>query len=92
VVAVLALGPEEGIESNVVKATFVGNTRSRATFVASSRLAGDPAQTRISGVVLDNSNNPIQGVTLHIEGTRLTTQSDARDNLSYNPRQSDMYS
>ncbi len=84
-VAVLALGPEEGIENNVVKATFAGNTGSRATFVASGRLAGDPAQTRISGVVLDNSNNPIAGVTLHIEDTGLTTQSDAQGQFVLQP-------
>ena len=84
-VAVLTLGPEEGIENNVVSATYAGNTGSRVTFVASGKLAGDPAQTRISGVVLDNSNNPIPGVTLHVEGTSLTVQSDAQGQFVLQP-------
>lgn len=72
---VLTLGPDEGFDNNMVKATFPGNAGAPATFVASGKITGNPAETQISGVVLDNSNVPIAGVTLHIEGTALTTQS-----------------
>ena len=61
--ALLTLGPIAGIANNLVEATFVGNTGSPARFSATSLRSGDPTQTTISGVVLDNSNNPIQGVT-----------------------------
>ncbi len=75
---VLTLGLEEGFDNNVVEATFPNNPGAAAVFMASGKVAGDPADTTISGVVLDNSNNPIAGVTLHIEDTGLTTESDAQ--------------
>jgi hypothetical protein len=64
--AALTLGPIAGIANNLVEATFVGNTGSPARFAATSLQSGDPTQTTISGVVLDNSNNPIQGVTIRL--------------------------
>jgi hypothetical protein len=74
--AVLTLGFQEGIDNNLVRATFPGNTGFPASFTASGRVAGDPAETKVSGVVLDNTNLPIPGVTLRIDGTALSTQSD----------------
>jgi hypothetical protein len=74
--AILILGQQEGISNNLVEANFAGNTGFPVTFTASGMAAGDPAQTKISGVVLDNTNIPIAGVTLSVEGTTLTTQSD----------------
>lgn len=44
--------------------------------MASGRVPGDPADTAVSGVVLDNTNVPIEGVTLHIEDTELFVRSD----------------
>ncbi|MGH7964138.1 MAG: carboxypeptidase regulatory-like domain-containing protein, partial [Candidatus Binatia bacterium] len=73
---VLTLGPDEGFDNNVVEANIPGNPGSAASFTASSKVPGDPADTSISGVVLDNSNTPIAGVTLYINGSPLTTQSD----------------
>ena len=64
VAATLVLGPDEGNANNLVEATFVSNTGGPATFTASGRMPGDPVQTTISGVVLDNSNIPIPGVTV----------------------------
>jgi len=64
--ALLTLGPIAGIANNLVEATFAGNTGSPARFSATSLQSGDPAQTTISGVVLDNSNNPIPGVTIRL--------------------------
>lgn len=83
--AVLTLGLQEGIENHVVEATFPGNPGLPASFVASGKVAGDPAQTKISGVVLDNTDRPIPGVTLRIEGTALVTQTDAQGQFLLQP-------
>jgi hypothetical protein len=64
VAATLTLGTQEGNANNIVEATFPDNQSSSAGFVASGRAPGDPARTTISGVVLDNSNRPIPGVTM----------------------------
>lgn len=66
VLAVLSLGPEAGQDNNVVEANFPGNSGFAAAFAASGKIPGDPAQTAISGVVQDNSNNPIPGVTMRL--------------------------
>lgn len=83
--AVLTLGLQEGIENHVVEATFPGNPGLPASFVASAKVAGDPAQTRISGVVLDNTDRPIPGVTLRIEGTALVTQTNEQGQFLLQP-------
>ncbi len=64
VAATLTLGMQEGNANNLVSATIAGNIGSAAGFTASGRAAGDPAKTTITGVVLDNSNQPIPGVTI----------------------------
>ena len=61
--AVLTLGAQAGIANSEVQATFSGNTGAAATFVATAVTPGNPAQTQITGVVLDNSGTPITGVT-----------------------------
>jgi hypothetical protein len=76
--ALLTLGPGGDLEGNIVEADFAGNPGGPAVFVATGQVAGDPAATRISGVVLDNSNNPIAGVTLRVEETALTARTDAQ--------------
>ncbi|MCB1054978.1 MAG: carboxypeptidase regulatory-like domain-containing protein [Acidobacteria bacterium] len=73
----LILGAEAGTASDVVEATLASDpTGPFASFVASARVAGNPAQTALTGLVLDNSDQPVPGVTLTIEGTALSTQSD----------------
>jgi hypothetical protein len=67
VAAVLTLGSAAG--PNVVTANFTGNTGLPATFTAQGLVPGPPANTTISGVVLDNSNNPINGVTMRLYQT-----------------------
>jgi hypothetical protein len=62
--AVLTLGIQEGIRNNLVSANFEGNTGFPATFSASGMVAGNAANTTVTGVVLDNSNNPLAGVTI----------------------------
>lgn len=77
-VVALTLGPEEGIGNNVVEATVVGSEPPVGTsFTATGRTAGDPADTSISGVVLDNTNQPVPGVTLRLFGTAITAVTDA---------------
>ena len=69
--AVLTLGPQEGINNNVVNSIFPGLTGLPAVFTASGLAPGNPADTTVSGVVLDNSNTPIPGATAKILGTNL---------------------
>ena len=83
--AVLVLGPDDGIDNNTVSSTFPGNTGFPANFVASAKTAGDPAETKVSGVVLDNTDQPIEGVTLSILGTALETQSDSAGQFTLEP-------
>jgi hypothetical protein len=64
--AFLTLGTEPGLDNNVVEASFTGNKGQPAGFVASAKTAGNAADTRITGVVLDNSNAPIEGVTVRL--------------------------
>lgn len=72
------LGPEEGIANNTVCATLDAVPGApTVSFVASALIAGDSAATAVSGVVLDNTNDPVPGVTVHIESTGLTAQTDA---------------
>jgi hypothetical protein len=62
----LQTGPDEGRDNNVVQATLGDNTGSTALFTATGLVAGNPAQTSVTGVVLDNSNVPIPGVTMRL--------------------------
>ena len=66
VAAALRLGTQEGQDSQIVDATFTGNEGLPATFVASAQVPGDPSATQVTGVVLDNSNLPILGVTMRL--------------------------
>lgn len=63
------LGPVEGQDNNQVTADFAGNTTGATVFRATGLAIGDPGDTKISGLVLDNSNIPIPGVTVRVEGT-----------------------
>jgi PKD repeat protein len=58
----------EGLQTgnDVVEATFAGNPGLPAAFVAVAKAPGNPSATTISGVVLDNSNQPIQNVTIRL--------------------------
>jgi hypothetical protein len=75
--AILTLGLQEGMDNNVVRADFADNPGAAALFVASGRVAGDPSATAISGVVVDNTDQPIPGVTLKVEGTSLAARTNA---------------
>lgn len=66
VAASLILGPTQGVNNNVVEASFIGNTGYPAAFSATALVPGPANETSISGVVLDNSNKPLPGVTMRL--------------------------
>ena len=66
VAATLVLGPQQGVNNNVVEANYTGGSGYAAAFAATGLVPGPAAQTRITGVVLDNSNNPLPGVTMRL--------------------------
>lgn len=70
------LGPDTGQDNNVFVAT-ARDVAFDATFRASGRRVGPVADTRISGVVLDNANMPIAGVSIRLDGTPLVAQTNA---------------
>jgi hypothetical protein len=80
------LGPNAGIENNRVQATILGHAGAPAVFVSSGQAVGDPASTKISGVVFDNSNNPVEGVRIHLENTssQLDVHTDAHGQFMIN--------
>ncbi len=76
--AALILDPREGVANNVVEAVLEAVADSPvASFVATGRVAGPPAETSISGLVLDNSDQPVPGVSLRVHGTALSVQANA---------------
>lgn len=83
--AVLTLGPQEGFDNNAVEARFPENPGLPATFLATGRVAGDPDDTSVSGVVLDNADLPVPGATVSIPGTALRTTTDAGGRFSLAP-------
>jgi len=70
------LGPDEGVANNRVAATLGDETARAALFVASGEAGGDPVDTSVSGVVLDNTDQPVPGVALSIEGTSRSAAAD----------------
>jgi hypothetical protein len=83
-VAVLTLGSRPGVAGNVVAAT-IPNVEEPAGFSATAYQPGDPAETAVSGVVLDNSNVPIPGVSLRIRGTTLAVATDEQGQFRIRP-------
>jgi hypothetical protein len=77
VAAFLMLGPQEGNANNLVEANFTSNTGFPASFTATGRAPGNPLNTTISGVVLDNSNVPIPGVTIRAVLTNLLNSNSS---------------
>ena len=79
--AQLTLGKTPGLDIHRVTASLVG-TNAVAEFTASALIPGDPAQTKLSGLVLDNQDKPIIGVTVSVQGTTLKTQTDKEGQFS----------
>lgn len=83
--ALLTLGQQEGINNNNVSATFTGNPGPAASFIASGQALGPASITSISGLVEDDSNTPVAGATITLEGTSYTATSDQNGNFSISP-------
>lgn len=75
------LGPKEGIGSNLVEASFEDLVESPATFVLSSLEPGPESSTRLSGLVLDNQDQPVPGVTLKVAGQTAVADAEGRFQL-----------
>lgn len=76
-IALPVLGPLPGQDNHRFSASIAG-VATTANFHASGRTAGPAADTKISGVILDNTSLPVPGVTVRVEGTSLMTQSDGQ--------------
>jgi hypothetical protein len=75
---VLVLAQQEGINNNVVSAAFTGLIGSPAIFTASGLTPSVASNTRVSGIVLDNADQPIPNVTASIKDTNLSALTDAK--------------
>ena len=80
--AVLVLGQQPGINNNSVSASFNGMTGSPAVFSASALVPGPATSTAVTGLVLDNADQPIPNATASIRGTNLSARTDAQGNFS----------
>lgn len=76
--AKLTLGEEVGLDVHRVTATLTANAQLYAGFTASALAGGDPGRTSISGVVLDNQDRPLPGVTMRVEGTTREAKTNAQ--------------
>jgi len=75
--ASLVLGAEVGLDVHRVTATLVGSTLN-ASFTASALQPADPGLTSITGIVLDNQDNPLPNVTVRVEGSNRQAVTDAQ--------------
>ncbi len=75
--AVYTLGAEVGIANQVVTASFAGVEAAGATYTFSAVEPGNPSQTSLSGLVLDNQNQPVPGARVWIVDTSHLTTTDA---------------
>lgn len=79
--ASLTLGTQPGLDNNIIEAYVTaslttGNLGYPAAFTASGKLPGDPLNTRISGIVQDNSGQPIPDVTMRLYQANLGTHNN----------------
>ncbi|WP_197427682.1 carboxypeptidase regulatory-like domain-containing protein [Alteromonas sp. Mac1] len=79
--AILTLGQLHGLDAQRVNVTLIdapeGETLT-AGFLASGFEAADPADTTISGVVLSNQDEPLEGVTVRVDGTTRESKTDGQ--------------
>lgn len=78
--AVLVLGPQEGVNNNLVSAAF--GTGESAFFVSSGVVPGPASSTSVTGIVLDNAEQPIPNATASIKGTNLSALTDNHGQFS----------
>ena len=80
------LDSQEGTAANVVEAKVESLSEGpSAAFTATGWSAGEASQTAVKGVVLDNSNQPVPGVTIRIKDTPMTAQTDAQGTFRIQP-------
>jgi hypothetical protein len=75
---VLVLGQQEGINNNTVTASFPGMTGLPASFISSGVVPGPVANTIVSGLVVDDTDQPIPNATASIQGTNLSALTNAQ--------------
>jgi hypothetical protein len=76
--ATLTLGPGDGNAGNVVETRISGHPGGPfAAFTASGYTARESGETSVSGMVLDNADQPVPGATVGIAHTLLSTTTDA---------------
>lgn len=71
------LGDLVGLDVHRVSATIIGSNLT-AGFTASALQPGDPGQTSITGVVLDNQDNPLPNITVRVDGSNRQAVTDAQ--------------
>ncbi|HEX3130764.1 MAG TPA: PKD domain-containing protein [Thermoanaerobaculia bacterium] len=76
--ATFTLGPQPGNMINLVEAGFDGLAELPVTFAITGMVLGPEEETAIVGLVLDNQDDPVPGVTLAVDHTDLTAVSDAQ--------------
>jgi hypothetical protein len=76
--ALLTIGQQQGSNNNTVSATFPGNAGLPARFVASGVITGPTAATTISGIVLDNANQPVPNARASIKGSQAFAFTNAQ--------------
>lgn len=76
--ASFTLGPQPGIGVNFVEAGFEGLAELPVVFAITGVVPGAEAETAVVGLVLDNQDDPVPGVTLSIKDTDLEVVSDAQ--------------
>lgn len=88
------LGAVVGLDKQRVVATLTeradtvpDNIILRSVFTASGFVTGPAGETIISGVILDNQNNPLPGATIRVEGTTRQTiaESDGKFTITEAP-------
>ncbi len=81
------LGDVEGLDAQHIRATLLDAAGAQpvlAGFNATAFKLADAGQTTVSGVVLDNQDNPLPGVTLYLEGTSRKAQSNEQGRFVIN--------
>jgi len=77
--AQLTLGDLTGVDAQRVEAILLDGPEGvelLAGFSATAFLAAEPGKTSVSGIVLDNQDSPIPGVTVRIENTDRTATTN----------------
>lgn len=83
--ATLTLGQQEGVNNYTVTADFANDPNTPVVFYASGFAQGDPNNTQVSGIVLDNTSTPVPNATVSLENTNYRTTTDANGHFSISP-------